>query len=493
MPVPPNITSATAIALTSPTVVNNMQVDDSGTTYNVWYKYTNTTNEDQIVSMSAWGAVISAGAIYKPSVFVYLDPDENVFVHATFAHGCFSLMPITPGTTYWIKIQNTGSLTYTPALLSFRFLITLKEAPVAGRVFIRAASMNQWLIDDVGLTGLGGAFIDTASESVTGFIPQFITGEMGDILPTSGRMLFSDEFGSRAPFPAEGYNVYLYDADFGTIAAFDFPTSGTGAIRTHNPTEKFYICTSASSGSGFKYRTVDANGALGTLNTLTSPGGTISAIAVNNAETVMYVTRVSAGEPIKRWDLVGLTYLSDLVAGVAGHRVTDMLVMPDDTIIACYFKTGAPRNCYVVHYATNGSVIDTYTFTFNGPLSSVNPRLGYASDADPAFWMLNHLATTIGAPSRVEGYADVRKIRVNTGAEIVMSLTPDVQWESGNTTDPPIPHSSDSCPIIEMRTVNEEPEPEPEPGPAACSHDNFPIGTNFARPGCPAVDAFPIG
>ena len=59
-----------------------------------------------------------------------------------------------------------------------------------------------------------------------------------------------------------------------------------------------------------------------------------------------------------------------------------------------------------------------------------------------AFWLLNHLGDN-------SGHSDVRKIRISDLAELLApTITADV-WQSDNEqADPPLPYTSDSCPIV---------------------------------------------
>lgn len=439
MPIPPNITAATAIAITEG--ITTQQVDDAGVAHIVYYKYTNNTLSDQVISLGYWG--ILGGGGYRPLVHVYKNVDflPANFIHTGLVNGSWSL-PIPAGWTYWFRVNFAGNPI--PANLNLKFLIGPSGTGLAGNVFIRIASIQQWMID-AGLTGLQGGFIDAISSAIVGFKPQFIAGEAGDILPTSGRMLFVDEYGSLAGFPpgASEY-VYLFDKNLSTIIT-SFPLDfiafvGSGLIRTHLPTEKFYIATNEF--NNFNYRTVDVNGILGPLKPVTDFGTGTNALAVNNAETVMYISHSpSSAALIKRWDMIGNVFLTDLTASLADHRITDLLVMPDDTIIACYFKTTTPRDCFIRRYNSAGILLNTFIFVYSTTLTSTDPRLGYSADTN-TFWLLNHLSS---------GYGDIRKIRISDGVALVTSLTPDSLQGAIEQANPPLPHTSDSCPVIELR------------------------------------------
>jgi hypothetical protein len=50
-----------------------------------------------------------------------------------------------------------------------------------------------------------------------------------------------------------------------------------------------------------------------------------------------------------------------------------------------------------------------------------------------------------------DAFNDIRRIRVSDGVELVQSLTPNGVNSIFEQADPPIPYSSDRCPILELR------------------------------------------
>lgn len=60
------------------------------------------------------------------------------------------------------------------------------------------------------------------------------------------------------------------------------------------------------------------------------------------------------------------------------------------------------------------------------------------------FWVFNHLNIAATASG------DIRKIRLSDFAEVLTSITADVNQEDNEQADAPIPYTSDSCPIIEV-------------------------------------------
>ena len=456
MAIPPNITSATAISLVNPTsITQDVRDNDTGIVYTVWYKYTETV-QDRVIDFKFYGVIGGSVSDYRPIAYVYTDPTGSAFTSTIV--NCQGQLPIALGQTYYFQIfrNNAGLLV---ATLNIEFLYAPDIATVpAGSVYIRAASISSTLVS-FGFTGLPGGFIDAATDSIIDYIPFFSCGESGDVLPSTGRMLFFDEFGSIAPFPPTGHTAYLYNSNFTLVTSFTFDTrGGNPLIRTHNPSNKFYILSvgsSAAPATPVTFRTVDANGNLGTSQPMTAGTYGCTGFAINTAETILYISGVSSSNNsnVKRWDIINAVFLSDLSATVANHRVTDILVMSDDSIVVMYFKSTVTRDVYVVRYDSAGATLNTYTFTHAQPETSIEPRLGYSANSPEAFWVFFHTS------SGLDGWSDIRKIRLSDGVELVSSLTRDSGFEFYEASGPPYALTSDSCPIIEIRAAIGPPPP----------------------------------
>jgi hypothetical protein len=456
MPVPPNITDATAISLSDPTsITQDVRDSDTGIVYTVWYKYTETV-KDRVIDFKFYGIINGGATTYRPATFVY---DSQSFAFTSTIANCQGQLPIQLGHTYYFEVfRNSASLS--AAILNIEFLSAPDTDPIpSGSIFIRAASIPQNFIDDEGFTGLPGGFINASTDSIIGFRPFFICGESGDILPTTGRMLFADEFGSLAPFPgANQYNMYLYNNDFTLNNSFVFDApGGFPLIRTHNPSNKFYIYSRGSAPSTWSVlRSVSSTGVVGAAETITGALGA-TAIAVNAAETICYIAGIGGsivGSDISRWDIVNDTFLSDLAPVESGHRVTDMLVLSDDSIVAMYFNP-TTKNIVVRRYDTAGATLGTYTPSLTGTVSIIDPRLGYASGSPESFWTFFHVFREGG----LQGWSVIRKIRVSDMSVLVDSETRDSGFEFWEAAGVPFALTSDSCPIIELRAAVEPPPP----------------------------------
>lgn len=435
MPVPSNTTAETAILIESLPYANSQDVHDSGTTYTVWYKYIVGVGDDPHVIEWFFRGVFGGGG-YRPRTTVRLT-DDLWFLNQGIQNG-HSQLPARPGDVLYFQIvPNSGNPS--PAVLT----VTVRRGPetpaTAGQILIRGASMSSTQLN-AGYKGLPGGFINTAGSEIVGFVPELIVGETGDVLPDNGRMLFADEAGSEAGFPANGYYFYLFNPDFTIRSSFEFDTNLLPYVRTHNPSGKFYILSHGLGLTNSTYRTVDADGVLGTLQTLPNIQGTC---AVDASETIMYLAdRTTIDSRVRRWNLNSLSYESDLVAGVASSKVTDMIVLSDDSIVVAWWNTST-RVLKVRRFDPAGTQLNDYSLSFSGALSIVSPRLGYATGTPEAFWLLVH--------TNDDGMNEIQKIQASDGAVLVTSITANGDNELIELEDPPLVMTSDSCPILELR------------------------------------------
>jgi hypothetical protein len=437
---PINIDAANAIDILSLPFSSTQNVHDAGITYTVWYKYTGSV-PNEVIGFRFYGIINGGAGTYRPFTTVFSGPVD--FIGST-GNNLNSQLPINIGTTYYFRITpNAGNPN--PAILNIDLIRAPQNAVLAGDIFISAASITPSQIA-VGFTGLPGGYIRTTTQQIVNFQQFFIPGEQGDILP-NGIMLYVDEFSVLSPPPPPplgNYWLNLYDANFVLLTRVVFYSPITPPlVRTHNPSNKFYVLDPGGSGNFIHFANVTDGGVISARTPLTGFQGA-TALAVNNAENVLYIVGVgsSLNSNIKRWSIPGSTFLSDLSAIVVGYKVTDILVLSDDTIIASYFKSTTPRSSYAVHYNTAGTVLNTYAPIFGATLTSINPRLGYSANSPEAFWFFNHLTT---------GFSDIRLIRVSDGVELVTSLTPDSTNTQIEQINPPLTVTSDSCPIIEIR------------------------------------------
>lgn len=460
MPAPTNITAAAAIALTPGTTVTQ-DVYDAGTSYDVFYKIA-AADHDRVFGIAAWGTFTgSAATDYWPLMQFYADEALTLFVAQQVENGSVTL-PVPAGLTLYIKVLSSADVT--PSILNIKLVEASRFNAQIGDVFISAASIDSWMVD-AGYTGLHAGAIDPATSTLRGYVPQFVTGEHGDLLPTSGRILFGDEGGIFPVPPSATIDYYLnlydppnYDAVLTRVLIPDSPF-GAPRIRTHLATEKFYVLARFSAGNTNTFYTVDADGTRSAGIAFARGGLSTWTFAVNNDETVMYLAMTNG--TVRQLNMSTLVQ-SAFVAAVAGYNPKDLVVMPDGSIVVAYLKSSGTRDMFLRRYNAAGATLGTFTPALSMAITPVDPRIGYSSD-DDAVWLFNHLDDVVASPTYGGGWADVRKVQVSTMTQIgAASVTPDGYQGFIPTDTPVMPTTSDSCPIIEIRFAMVPPEDDEE-------------------------------
>lgn len=425
----PNDTEFTAINLGGALGVDITQnVNDSGATWTAWYYF----DANQTGEVGLWGFGDLVG--YKPTVFVWTGtpgslvgwPDPNI----VFIQNKPIQFPVLNGTRYYLQFIKNGN--FGTADLRIRAEYFVPSLAPAGSIFIN---------DDT--EGYPGAILSaTADNTPLRFIYPFVAGEAGDVLASTGRLLYSDEF--------VDFNLKLYGNDFVFITDVPFTWNGTPRIRSCQGASVFYVGDSGGGGNNAIVRTVSNAGALGgTIYNLGAAG--LTALAAKNDQTILYYSgRLgSQNSEIRRWDLSLNVPMSDLVADVGGtYVVFDILYLADDTIIVGYFEQ-ASRDIFVRRYNLAGATLNTYSLGTN--FTVLLPRLFYAIDDPVSFWAFLH---PTGANL---GSSNFKNIVCATGAIAVDRLS--VEYEVGayspNETVTPIARfgNSASCPAVVIRSA----------------------------------------
>jgi hypothetical protein len=356
MPAPTNISAGTATDLGTLPASVSQDVHDSGTTYTVWYKYTPTTS--QMIGVFGFGDL----SVYRPTVTVFTGTGSTP-VGIAVTNKAIQVY-VNSGSTYWFRfIPNGGNPT--PAVLLIEAEAFVPEAIPSGAILVND--------DTDGGPGAIVSSIDGDDYHVYYFVSPFPAGESGDVLRSTGRVLMEDQTG----------DLELYNADLSALATVAFDISGsTDLIRANQALDQFFVGkpTVAS------IQIVNADGSLGTLHTLPTSG--LTAITASNDGSIIYNAGQggSVSAPIKRW-LTSGSMTTDLVAGVSGYKITSMMTLEDDSIVALYIKNTAPYDTYAVRYSAAGATVQTYSIA--STTTGLAPRLTHAMDLD-SFWVWFH-------------------------------------------------------------------------------------------------------
>jgi hypothetical protein len=363
MPAPTNISAATATDLGTLPYSGSQNVHDAGTTYTVWYKYTPVTS--QMISVFGFGDLVT----YRPTVTVFTGVGATP-VGIGVTNKAVQVY-VNSGSTYWFRFISNGG-NPTPAVLLLEAEAFTPEAIPSGAILVND--------DTDGGPGAVVSSVDGDDYHVYDYISPFPAGESGDVLRSTGYVLMEDQTG----------DLERYDADLSSLGSVAVAMSGsTDLIRANQALDQWFVGIPTTAA----IRIVNSDGSLGTLHTLPTSG--LTAITASNDGSIIYNAGQggSVSAPIKRW-LTGSSAMdTDLVAGVSGYKITSMLTLEDDSIVAIYSEDASPHDTYAVRYSAAGATVQTYSIT--SAASSLAPRLTHAMDLD-SFWVWFHDTSTPG-------------------------------------------------------------------------------------------------
>lgn len=469
---PSNTTASLATEI--PSLPYSITVDPDNAAQDLWWKYTAQDGEIAI-GLFAWAD--DAGA-YRPTLQVWrgdnpvsIDTDTPLAGNKAQRKPC--VLPVTPGDTYYIKIEDANATNPLGASLYFSALPAPATPAEEGDYFIPD--------DTGGADDNTGWFPASITDPATGVVRRyaiFPAGEAADNVPT-GEMLAANWNST------DGNHLALYDYQFELIATV-LGIEG-GLIRGDGQSTFFVYDPGPDTVS-----TVSKAGVVG--GTTWIIGGAIT-ICPNRAHTwLYYASSTLAGGSLKRWDLVNDVDLGAMTGTViAGYGISkDVLVLADDTILVPYGKGTATVDYLVRRYAADGSgtVLNTYNFG-TVPIDRMNVAPDRAS-----FVVYHHVSS---------GLSRFTHIRASDG--VVLNTFDAYQCNAGFMQAPatlgaPRFGHSQSCPFLVLQrdeqtviAVDESVPccpcdcPPPSPGPTG-SPSSSPIPTHTG-PILPPVNVLP--
>ena len=234
MPAPTNISFLTATDLGTLPATVTQQVDDAGTTYTVYYKFT-APAESVVIGAFAFGDL----AVYRPTISPWNGPAASPTQILSIAGQNVPIQfPVTPGTEYFLKILTNGG-NPTPANLSLNVQVAPNSTVPIGTIAVN---------DDT--TGFPLALIDaTTNETIRRFVQPFPNGEQGDVL-ADGTICIDDRGTSK---------VQVYTNQLNAVSTLT-PTAAPTIIRTCLGLNVFYV---GQPTNPITVRTVTSSGAFG--------------------------------------------------------------------------------------------------------------------------------------------------------------------------------------------------------------------------------------
>lgn len=427
MPAPTNISAATAVELGPLPNSISQRVDDAGTTYVVWYKYT--PPSDQIIGLWAFGDL----TVYTPEVEMFQADGVTPYVPVVGGSAAVNKrlqIPVASGAVVYFKISEVPLATNpSPANLTISALVAPNDAIVAGDLLIND--------DHAGMPGC----VVTPTGAIRRFVLGMANGEGGAILP-AGQYVLS--CGDQNTGSGE-VKIYNADSSFRTAVVIDSPGGGleqsiVGASNTY-----FYALDDDD--ESVKQFTLD-----GTILNSWTPTSLQAQLAPSRDDTILYYVGPFPGTVIKRWDLVNNLALSDLYTFAANTRfVPELLVLSDGTIITGAHNTSSGAY-QVLHLSAAGAVLHTLTVTSSGTLNRLALNVG---DTATSIWAWSLTGTS-------NAFSLFQELRLSDGG-VLQSTGNVLQYETGAynlpaTATPTTEFGpSFSCPFLVLRAASSLP------------------------------------
>lgn len=407
---------------TLPVTVTETDIDQApGATHPVWFTFTTTALMYSVGVL----AYAQSGALYRPKVFLYGGPASAPVLEPfapTPGHDQAGVLPVSPFTTYYLKVEDDGFGTVFTAPLVLDVLPGPNLAMPTGSVLIN---------DDT--QGLRGLFLNPDTGTALAYRP-FVAGEQGTTLPTG-------EIGLTADDEGEFNTLHIYSAQLAALATATLPASWRANVAFD--ATGFYM-VSASGGNSTIYRITIG----GVVTTVAGPiPGNINGIGVNRAGTILYY--YTTGTTIRRWDLVNNVVLSNLVVDSGVTFNVEIVMLADDTIVVPWVSNANNLVYLIRRYSTAGATLNTYTVTYTSvPTDQIRVQPWSDDPVSLIAWssfLVASVRTSI-----------LTHIRVSDGTVLFNPTVPVIEAGlgiagTGQDTSMPRFGNSKSCPLIVLR------------------------------------------
>lgn len=364
---PSNTSFAAATEIASfPYDFTQTDINDGGTNFTVYYKFTAPTGAKVI---AAWGFSGNIGSGYRPTLRPYLGPAGSpTQVLGIGSQNKPIQFPVDEGEEYFLE-----------------FTKNLDDAgPNELRVRVEVAPNSAVQEGDIAVNDDNSGFPTVIlSPTVDFLVRRFYKGTASS---DDGNILYPAQQIMLVESSDDTYRLYNYN--FEQIAQFNAIGDGSLRVSPNNESNKWYIGSTGAGGPSAtkaRYATV-VNGVLGTVVNLSTVSSGMTCLAANLDDTILYHAGLgsSVNTPVKRWDIVNGVALSDLAAGVANYQNEDIMVLSDGTILVSYYKSSEPRDFFVRQYDPDGTLLNTYNF--GSDITGIVPKICRALDDPDTFW-----------------------------------------------------------------------------------------------------------
>src|SRR3990172_11889198 len=213
MPAPTNISAATATVISSLSYSATQRVDDAGTTFTVWYRFTAPTG---LLAMGFFAFENQVGDVYDPTVDVFIGGGAVPYLSISATEAPIQF-PITVGETYYFRIDPQGG-NPSPAELGVSAYAAPQGSVGGGDILVND--------DSFGFP----AVIIGSDGTVRNITAPFPAGEAGDIL-SSGAFVLND-FNTQT--------LHFFDDQFNLVTTVAIGNSDP-RIRPSQGPQQFFV------------------------------------------------------------------------------------------------------------------------------------------------------------------------------------------------------------------------------------------------------------
>lgn len=404
MPAPSNTSFATATELGSLPATVNQTVDDAGTTYTVYYKFTAPLN-GTVIGAWAFGDLVT----YTPTIKPYVGPAGAPTQILSIAGVNVPIQfPVEVGQEYFLEIIPNGG-NPTPADLELNVQVATNDAIEAGDVLVANA--------DIGAPAV--VYDPSGDYTVRKFLPDFPVSNAGSQACNlqSGALLINED---------AVQEVVFLNAALAEVSRTGYAASGTTAsiaIRSNRTLNRIYFLKDVTP---CDIQFFDADGVLDAGVITTTGQNNCRALCMNNDATILYMAGTPLAADVRRWDVAGAAFLADWNIGQSDTFTQDILILSDGTILIC-FTSLINQTTTVERYNAAGVLQNTYDLTALIGSNSAVSRIMYDSADDTHFWAWGHVADGGGFLSRF------LKVRVSDGSIITNFLG--AEFDDGGVYD----------------------------------------------------------
>lgn len=402
--------------------VTQTDINDGGVNFTVYYKFTAPENARVI---GAWGFSGNVGSGYRARLEPYNGPAGSPTQILSISELNKPIQfPVVPGQEYFLEFEKNSD-TAGPEDLRVQVYVAPLEDIVDGNILVNDDSNGFPL----------AVLSESVDHEVINFVKDIAAGEGGDIFRG---IIVLEKFSDNT--------IRVYNNEFTEISNLSM-AAGTPRIRTCRGLKKFFMANSRNPST---IQDILLTGAYGAVN-LTTTYTSVLGFAVSNDGLIAYNSSNTSGSAIRRWDMSLNVAMADLVAGVVGEFIVDILVLSDNTIVALSEVFGGSGAVTIRRYNAAGVLLNTYSGGVNTEPAGTFSRLAYALDDPVSFWQWLH-------PSGTTGISHFKNIKVVDGTVLTTRVHTEYEvggYEGDETSDPTARFgNSFSCPFMIMSSGN---------------------------------------